>query len=206
MITVIAGVNGAGKSSVLGEWLRKAGADYFNPDEVARSLMKANPALTLTDANSQAWVMNRDRLEYSIERNLDYTFETTLGGNTIYRLLARALELGVEVQIFFCGLSSPELHIQRVAERVGKGGHDIPEEKIRQRWHGSIHNLIMLIPHCTDVTVFDNSTELVKGKPSPAKLFSLSGDEFRSPPIATMPDWAKPLAAAAIKRNLGYHK
>ena len=54
MITVIAGVNGAGKSSVAGANIRHKGADYFNPDEVARDLRADNPALSEAEANGQA--------------------------------------------------------------------------------------------------------------------------------------------------------
>lgn len=205
MITVIAGVNGAGKSSVVGSWVRAGGGGYFNPDEVTRSLMDKNQTLTPDDANGQAWQMGFDALSRAIESDSDYTFETTLGGNSICKLLHAALDKGVEVRVLFCGLSSPELHLKRVAARVGKGGHDIPEEKIRQRWSSSIHNLMTLIPRCSAVMVYDNSAEIIDGVlPAPILLFSLSADEFRSHPIANMPEWAKPLAAAAIKRNLGY--
>lgn len=208
MITVIAGVNGAGKSSVVGSWIRAGGGGYFNPDEITRTLMQKNQHLKIDEANGQAWEMGFDALSRAIEINSDYTFETTLGGNSICELLHAALDKGVGVRILFCGLSSPELHLKRVAARVGRGGHDIPEEKIRQRWSGSIHNLMALIPRCSAVMVYDNSAEIIAGVlPAPILLFSLSGTEFRSPPIPTMPEWAKPLAAVAIKRNLGYlHK
>ena len=54
MINVIAGVNDAGQSSVLGQWIRAHGGDYFNPDEVTRKLMMESPGLSLNDANIQA--------------------------------------------------------------------------------------------------------------------------------------------------------
>ncbi|MGH8574211.1 MAG: hypothetical protein ACREX8_16790 [Gammaproteobacteria bacterium] len=64
---------------------------------------------------------------------LDFAFETTLGANTIPRLLAEAASQGIEVHVWYAGLSSPELHIERVRSRVRKGGHDIPEADIRRR-------------------------------------------------------------------------
>ncbi len=54
-ITVIGGVNGAGKSSVVGEQLRQTGGDYFNPDEVTRKFLAASRSMTREDANSRAW-------------------------------------------------------------------------------------------------------------------------------------------------------
>lgn len=202
MITVIAGVNGAGKSSILGSWIRAGGGDYFNPDEATRQLMKENPSLNLDQANSDAWKLGRDQLAAAIAANTDYTFETTLGGNSICQLLLQAMDQGLDVNIGFCGLSSPELHIQRVSERVAKGGHDIPESKIRERWMGAIHNMCALIPGCKMVTVFDNSAEMVDGKPAPKNLFSMDAGKFIVFPVADMPDWAKPLVAVAMNCHL----
>lgn len=202
MITVIAGVNGAGKSSVAGANLRYNGADYFNPDEIARELRVDNPGLSQTGANAQAWRMGYEQLLRAIEEGQDYIFETTLGGNTICQTLHDAIDQEEAVRILFVGLASPELHIARVAARVSRGGHPIPEAKIRERWVGAIHNLMGLIPRCAAVSVFDNSAEDVGSGPSPVCLFTLQGDHFVSPPVDSMPDWAKPLASVAITRTL----
>jgi len=202
VISVIAGINGAGKSSIAGARIRSAGGDYFNPDEVARSLMEADRTLSLTEANAQAWKMGFEQLTRAIEEELDYTFETTLGGNSICQLLHEAIDQGREVRIFFCGLTSPELHVERVAARVVRGGHDIPEAKIRERWTDAIHNMLGLIPRCAAVRVFDNSIPSDRGGPQPVCLFSLEGNSFASLPVEPMPEWAKPLASAAIKRAL----
>lgn len=202
MITVIAGINGAGKSSIAGAYLRQRGGDYFNPDEVARRLMNAEPALTQTDANIRAWHLGVERLQRAIAYDHDYSFETTLGGQTICQLLHHAIEQGRQVRILFCGLSSPALHIQRVAARVARGGHDIPELKIRERWHSTLHNMMGLIPKCHAVRVFDNSIDADEAGPFPVCLFSVNGDGFDVLPVKKMPQWAKPLAAVAIRRVL----
>ena len=87
---VLAGVNGAGKSSISGATIRAKGGKYYNPDEAARELIAANPGLSQTDANAAAWGQGRKLLERAIDQRLDFTFETTLGGNTMPRLLAEA--------------------------------------------------------------------------------------------------------------------
>jgi len=202
LITVIAGVNGAGKSSVIGSHFRAQSGDYFNPDEVTRALMAKDPAMTLDEANGKAWQMGFHNLKEAIANDCDYTFETTLGGNSICALLLDAAQKGIEVRILSVGLDSPEKHIQRVAARVSKGGHDIPEEKIRGRWHGSINNMMALIPVCKSVAVFDNSNGLVDGMPSTVRLFVMNDGHFVIPPVEPMPEWAKPLAAVALKKHL----
>ena len=197
---MIAGVNGAGKSSIAGASIRSGGGDYFNPDEVARTLRTNTPALTETEANAAAWNLGRDQLRRAIDEDSDYIFETTLGGHTICALLHEAIDAGLEVRIFFCGLESPELHIARVAARVAKGGHAISESKIRERWVVAIQNMRGLLPRCSAARVFDNSIELDETGPMPACLFSLVGDAFDIPPIEDMPDWARPLAIVAMRR------
>ncbi len=203
MITVIAGVNGAGKSSIVGAYIRDNGGEYFNPDEVARSLIADNPSISSDEASAEAWKTGFEQLLQAIENDADYTFETTLGGNSIASELHRAIDLGRQVRIFYCGLSSPELHIERVAARVARGGHDIPSEKIHERWKNSVLNLIGLIPGCYALRVFDNSAPSDENGPNPLCLFSLSNGEFDSDPLHDMPEWGKPLAGAALKRAFG---
>ena len=198
MITVIAGVNGAGKSSIAGARIRQAGGEYFNPDEIARHLRETNPQLTQTEANAQAWQNGYNALVKAIKQNTDYTIETTLGGNSITQLLAEAIKNDIQVRIFFCGLKSVELYIERVAYRVLKGGHNIPEEKIRQRCTSSIYNLMTLIPGCYQLEVFDNSSSLNDSKPDMKKLFSVKAGRIKILE-RDMPEWAKPLAAAGLK-------
>lgn len=203
MITVIAGVNGAGKSTVAGTFIRSSGGDYFNPDEVARQLKIDDPDLSVDEANSRAWKIGFDQLNRAVNEGCDYNFETTLGGDSICRTLHKAIDKGQEVRIFYCGLDSLELHINRVAVRVAQGGHDIPEEKIRQRWTNSIHNMMGLIPKCSAVSVFDNSVHKDDDGPRPVCLFSFHENAFGIEPLESIADWAKPLASAAIKRITG---
>lgn len=200
MITVIAGVNGAGKSSIAGKALRKEDGEYFNPDEVARLLMNEDSSLTHNDANAKAWNMGYGKLNDAISQNLDYSFETTLGGNSITECLLNAIQHGIKIRVFYCGLASVDLHIERVKSRVLQGGHDIPKEKIHERFTTSMHNMMRLLPGCYQVNVYDNSAPLTKGRPEIKKLFCIKKGVFEIYET-NMPNWAKPLAAKAIKAS-----
>lgn len=205
-IHVLAGTNGAGKSSVAGAALKRGGADYFNPDEAARRLVAAMPGIASEQANSIAWREGKRLLEHAIEQKLDLTFETTLGGNTIAALLQRAAEAGLDVRVWYVGLSSPELHIARVRARVARGGHDIPESKIRERYDRSRANLIRLLPRLTALHLYDNSEEgdPATGGPMPKLILHL--DERRIVqvlPISEVPQWAKPIVIAATEEYPG---
>ncbi|MEO7042480.1 MAG: zeta toxin family protein [Gemmatimonadaceae bacterium] len=199
---MLAGVNGAGKSSVAGAAVSAAGGEYFNPDEVARRILVANPGVTSAEANATAWVVGRRLLERAIADGLDYAFETTLGGTTITRLLVKALDGGREVHVRYVGLEGVELHIERVRARVASGGHDIPEAKIRERYDSSRRNLIRLLPVLTGLSVFDNSytaLPLLGGRPRLQLVLQVELGAVRQvAPLETVPEWAKAIVMAAI--------
>lgn len=199
---VIAGVNGAGKSSIGGAVLRQQpGGSYYNPDEETRRLRLERPEATPAEVNAEAWQHGRALLERAIRERKDFAFETTLGGNTMTSLLIDAATKGFEVTVWFAGLASPELHIQRVAARVRAGGHDIPEKKIRQRWEGSRRNLVRLIPHLAELKVFDNSQEAdpEAGRiPTPRLLLHMKGGKtIFATDLSECPGWAIPVMRAA---------
>jgi predicted ABC-type ATPase len=202
-IYVLAGTNGAGKSSVVGAMLRETGADYFNPDEAALRIRSVDPGLTDTEANSAAWHQGRRLLERAIASGLDFAFESTLGATTIPTLLAEAASRGIEVRVWYVGLLSPELHIARVRARVSKGGHDIPQSDIRRRWEASRLNVIRLLPKLTELRVYDNSTDAdpsTGAAPAPVLVLHVNRGRVVNPhDLSSTPLWAKPLVAAALR-------
>ena len=169
--------------------------------------MRANPGRSQREANGAAWQQGKRLLEQAIAKRFDFAFETTLGANTIPRLLAEAASQGIEVRIWYAGLSSPELHIERVRARVARGGHDIPEADIRRRFEHSRLNLIHLLPDLTALRVYDNSMEAdpTSGKaPRPKLVLHLEHGIVAGPAdLSRTPDWAKPIVAAALKLRSG---
>lgn len=182
---------------------REKGANYFNPDEAARKLLEANPGISAFTANSAAWQQGRTFLEQAIAEQIDYAFETTLGGETITDLLEKAISVGMEVWVWYVGLSNPDLCIARVKARVVAGGHPIPEAKIRERYIKSPLNLIRLLPNLSKLVVFDNSVEgdPHKGKrPQPQLILEMEhGHLVRVCDLPCAPEWAKPILAIALK-------
>ena len=201
---VLVGFNGAGKSSIGGHGLTRAGLDWFNPDAFARELM-ATTGCEQTPANAAAWTEGMRRLDAAIAQGQNFAFETTLGGRSVpARLLAASRTH--DVLVWFCGLDSPERHLERVRQRVAAGGHDIPETKIRARWHSAIANLIALLPHLAEVRLFDNSASVAPGEPVPdpvpmgviqkGRLVWPVADDAAQ--LARTPDWAKPVLEAGL--------
>ena len=200
---VLAGVNGAGKSSLGGAALQASGADFFNPDIAARRLREQQPHLSAEQANGLAWTLGREGVEKSLADGLTYAFETTPGGNSIARLLLDGARAGAEVHLWYAGLATPELHLRRIASRVAAGGHDIPEAKVRERFDASRSNLVKLMPHLASLRVYDNSFEAdprAGRRPQPVLLLQMqAGRVIAHAPLRSVPAWAKPLLAAALR-------
>lgn len=198
-IVVLAGVNGAGRSSIAGAFTSHERGSFFNPDAVAREIRSLHPDISAELANGQAWRIGRALLEQAIAEGCDYWFETTLGGRTIAELLEHATRSGHRVNIWFCGLASPEMHLARVAQ----GGHDIPPAKIRERWRTSRENLIRLLPFIHHLRVYDNSAEADPAgghAPRPVLWLEMKEGRITAPAdLSGAPEWVQPILGAAFK-------
>lgn len=204
VLYVLAGVNGGGKSSIGGHVLTREGLNWFNPDTFARELITATGCDQET-ANGHAWAEGVRRLDEAVTNRQSYAFETTLGGRTIAAKIQAAARTH-DVIIWFCGLDSPESHLRRVQARVSRGGHDIPEAKIRARYPQAQRNLIALMPHLAHLRVYDNSAEVAIGRavPDPLLVLELAAERLVTPAaddhtaLEQTPDWAKALVEAAL--------
>lgn len=202
VLFVLAGVNGAGKSSVGGHLLEQMGLTWFNPDTFAREL-RTETGCNQADANVLAWQEGVRRLDEAISRGFHHAFETTLGGRTIPARI-RAAAQSHDVMMWFCGLSSPELHLARVRARVAHGGHDIPEAKIRERYPMSLENLIALMPYLAHLRIYDNSIQIASGESvaDPVLVAEMRSRKIAWPidveSLARTPEWAKPLVEAVL--------
>ena len=110
------------------------------------------------------------------------------------------------MRIWYVGLRNVELHIARVHARVKRGGHDIPEERIRQRYAWSLLNLIQLMPKLTELLVYDNSIDAdphTGATPVPTLILHLNrGKLLNVCELASTPDWAKPIVLRALTSQL----
>ena len=166
-IYIIAGCNGAGKTTFAKEFLPNEVRclRFFNADEVARGLSPLEPSAGAVKAAR----LLLQEIEASLLRKQTFALETTLSGKTYIQLFARALRLAYELELHYLWLSSPSQAIARVRQRVRKGGHNVPEQDIRRRFKRSLDNLFgHYLALATRWSVWDN-----RG-PS-AKQFAFSG-------------------------------
>ena len=153
---IIAGPNGAGKTTasytLLPEMLDCI--NFVNADEIARGLSPFSPETV----DAQAARIMLARIDELLAQKADFAIETTLATRSYVQLVKRAQEKGYRVHLLFFCLESPEQAIQRVAQRVKEGGHNIPEDTIRRRFQLGISNLINLfIPICDTVHIWNNT-------------------------------------------------
>ncbi len=206
-IFVLAGCNGAGKSSIGGQAFLAAGIPYFNPDLAAREAIAAARAagrtMTQSEANAWAWDAGVTGLRRAIAKRGNYALETTLGGDTIVGLLMEAAGVGIDVNVWFVDLESMDLHIARVQQRVTRGGHDIPRADIERRYVRSRVNLARLLPALSQLVVYDNSVQAsadANARIAPRLLLRWNGGAIAGPAdLARTPAWAKPIIAAALR-------
>ncbi|MBQ8712253.1 MAG: zeta toxin family protein [Prevotella sp.] len=155
---IISGCNGAGKTTasytVLPEILNCR--EFVNADEIARGLSPFNPEGMAIEAGR----LMLKRIEELLSRDETFSIETTLATKSYLNLVHRAQAKDYRVNILFFWLRTPELAIQRVAERVQHGGHNIPEDIIRRRYVAGITNLFRLFISEVDYwSIYDNSEQ-----------------------------------------------
>ena len=153
---IISGCNGAGKTTasytVLPEILDCR--EYVNADEIAKGLSPFNPESVAIEAGR----LMLERIDYLMTAGVSFSIETTLATKSYVNLVRRAHKQGYNVKLLFFWLESPEMAKLRVAERVAKGGHNIPEDVIERRYYAGIRNLFNLFMNEVDYwAIFMNS-------------------------------------------------
>ena len=143
-IVILAGPNGAGKSTAAAGLLSQEIA-FLNADEIAKGL----PLSSGRDV--QAGRLLLAQLEELQFQGRDIAVETTLASRTLAPRIERLQREGYRFCLYFFWLPSPEMAIQRVAQRVLSGGHDIPELVIRRRYMAGLNNFFSLYRPLADL-------------------------------------------------------
>ena len=152
--TLFAGVNGAGKTTIYRTMGFDENENRVNADEIlAASGGDWSNQKDQIKAGREALI----RLNSFIKQGISFNQESTLTGQTILRTIEKVKENGFLVNLYYIGLNSPELAIERVKSRVASGGHGIPEDVIRKRYEASLDMLTRVPPLCDFVVVYDNS-------------------------------------------------
>ncbi len=165
-IYLIAGCNGAGKTTFAKEFLPKIGVVRFlNADEIARGLSPLRPEVVAFKAGR----LLLGELSEQITRGETFALESTLSGRTYVNLFYKAKkQSGYRIELHFVWIPNPAEAIRRVRQRVKEGGHHVPADDIRRRFSRSIAHLLNdYAPLADRWFLWDNSAP-------PAKLLAES--------------------------------
>ncbi len=184
IVVALAGPNGAGKSSFYRTYLQHSGLRFVNADVLALELgidpYKA--AQTADDVRRQLVAMRES-----------FIFETVLSDPVGEKLnfLKEAEEAGYTALLLFIGIPTAQFSDMRVSIRVSKGGHDVPRDKLAERFPRILENLRKALVSLRNLRVYDNSS-MKRPYRLVLKLQDGSAMELHSP----TPDWLRPLLPA----------
>ncbi len=152
-IVILVGPNGAGKSTAASGLLSQE-IMFLNADEIAKSL----PAAPSPARDVQAGRLLLSQLGELQSQRRDIALETTLASRTLAPRIERLQREGYRFYLYLFWLPNPEMAVQRVAQRVLSGGHDIPEPVIRRRYEAGLNNFFTLYRPLANLwRIYDNT-------------------------------------------------
>jgi predicted ABC-type ATPase len=154
-IVVLAGPNGAGKSTSADDLLRGSFGvrEFVNADDIARALSRNRPNVDFAAGREML-----RRIRDLARRRATFALETTLASRSFAPWIRGLIAEGYEFGLVFLWLPTAEMAVQRVEERVRRGGHSVPEATVRRRYHAGIRNFFSLYqPLAKSWRMIDNS-------------------------------------------------
>lgn len=149
----LVGTNGSGKSSLRNYLNLSDIQTNIDPDVLNRVYRAKYPDNYQIEAGKQALRMYDDALK----NGLNICLESTLAGRGTMQRIIAAKDSGYFTLAYYIGLNSVELNLERIAQRVARGGHDIPEGIVRRRFHESADNLVLVKDYLDQIYLLDNS-------------------------------------------------
>lgn len=184
---VLAGGNGAGKSTFYRTFLLKRGLPFVNADEIAKELEG-----DLGERNRKA-ALHAESLRYEmLEEGISFCFETVFSHPSKIDILAFAKARGYKITLVYIHLSSTELNEARVHQRVTEGGHHVAVEKIHSRIPRTLRYIAQALPLADEVRLLDNSS-----RKQPFQQVAMVKKGNVVPFVSPLPDWAKSILAGS---------
>ena len=153
VFTVYAGSNGSGKSTLYDTGVDAGEDTRINWDEIALASGEESHA----GFNLQSGKKTIRMIRNCLSKRLPFNLEVTLSTTHIFKTINMAKELGYRIVLHYVFLESADLAVSRVANRVAKGGHSVPEKYIRRRYFVSLENLHHALQLCDEAFIYDNS-------------------------------------------------
>jgi len=177
-LIIIAGPNGSGKSTLASQLNLEC--DFISADKCEKTLL--SHITNKEERELKATMYVAKAIKTAIAEKKDFAFETVFAANTIPSFLKKAKENGYTITLHYVATNDSEINIQRVAKRVSEGGHDVPRQKIVERYSETLINLPHLIRFVDTAIIYDNSYETLQS--------FLIKEENQIKIIGVVPNWA----------------
>lgn len=152
--TIVAGVNGCGKSSLTGVLRTEIDnlGKIIDVDKITmqcggNAIEGAKKAIALIDE--------------CLEKEVCFTQETTLSGKKTLDTIKRAIEKDYYIRLYYVGLGTLEESLLRIENRVKKGGHNISGDDVERRFNKRFEDLAVILPYLNEATFYDNENGFV---------------------------------------------
>lgn len=152
--TIVAGVNGAGKSSLTGV-LRTEITNLGKIVDVNKMIVKCGGNII------EGGKKSIELIDDCLEKEICFTQETTLSGHRILNTVKKAIEKGYYIRLYYVGLNTVEESLARIENRVKKGGHNIPDSDVKRRFGKRFEDLAIVLQYCDEATFYDNENGFV---------------------------------------------
>lgn len=153
--TIIGGVNGTGKSSLTGVLLAKDNqlGTVVDTDKITKQI---------GGDKIKGGKIAVQKINECLEKGFNFTQETTLSGMRTLKTIKKAISLDYKIILYYIGIGSCEESISRIANRVSKGGHNIPTDDVIRRYEKRFEDLERILPYCNEVYFFDNENGFIQ--------------------------------------------
>ena len=147
--TIIGGINGCGKSSLTGvlKSLEPNMGIIIDPDDIAKK------------TNLSSYGVGRktiEKIQKCLSENISFTQETTLAGRYTQKVAKQAQSQNYHIRLYYVGLDTLEESLERIQNRVKKGGYNIPQEIVSRRYARRFQSLCRILPYCNEAVLYDN--------------------------------------------------